>query len=361
MKRKTLTMLNENGVREDLIPNVDALAVSINGSNLKETIESINSQLKANSLFKGAYGSENELLAVYPNGTELEQGTYAIVTDDDAIYLYDVETLTWKRTATSGLAISQINGLTGTNGSLTLTGGDIIANVPNADIDEQSITNHLDTLYDKANDAYTISYGTVAMSYSFKPTTKDDNNVIFNPIVQNAYKNSNLLYMTLKTPSSISTEETSKNLKININYADETTKSFVLYSADQSTITYKDLQNHFGISSSGNSEIDVLIKTYDGIAVLLNFYKKNYLKNTISLNITLAQNNWVDNEEGTGFKYVITAPESTDNNSYVVLAVYKLNNNIKTTAIVDYATNKNIITIYSDEKFTGGVTIQYSI
>jgi hypothetical protein len=108
MKRKTLTIINEEGVREDLIPNVDALAVSINGSNLKETIESINSQLKANSLFKGAYGSENELLAVYPNGTELEQGTYAIVTDDDSIYLYGTNKYNIKNVRTNNISYCNI-------------------------------------------------------------------------------------------------------------------------------------------------------------------------------------------------------------------------------------------------------------
>lgn len=356
MIRQVLTRVKENGEIEDLIPYVDALAVKVNGSNLKEVLTAINDHIKANNLFKGAFSSETTLLATYPNGSELPQGTYAVVTDEDAIYIYDVETLTWKRTATSALSIVEINGITATNGSLTLTGGDIIANVPSAEVDEQSITNHLETLYSKSNDASLITNGTIAVEQAEPSSVVDSTNVIFNTQISSAFAKSSYIGMKFRKPSNVTASDDSKSVKIQITYSDGTTKKLSLYSADGLTIKYKDIKDYMGMSTLV-TEIDVLLRIKGNSATLINIYKG--LQRTVSTTYTLSTSNWIDNEEGTGYKYVITADSSIYTNSYVVLGVYKENNGIKTTAIVDYKTQSNVITIYSDEKFAGGVTIQY--
>jgi hypothetical protein len=153
-------------------------------------------------------------------------------------------------------------------------------------------------------------------------------------------------------------EEQTKLSKIKINYTDGTTRTLSLSSADNVVVRYKDLNKQLGLTYT-NTEVSVLVKIVDNIAVLPNFTLNAPLK-TVSNTYMIYENKWVDNEEGTGYKCVITAEESIYTSSYVVLGVYKENNGIKTTAIVDYKTQGNVITIYSDEKFVGGVTIQYT-
>lgn len=356
MKRKVLTMTN-NGVREDLIPYVDALAVVMDGSNLKETLAKIKEDIQRNKLFLGAFSTEETLLSSYPNGSTLEQGTYAIVTDVDAIYLYDVESLSWKKTATSSLAISIINGLTPVNGTLTITGGDINSNVPNADVPEQSITNHLNTLYDKADNVGVALNGTIAEDYGSLVTIVGEK-ITFNAQVYNGYKESDFIYMLLRKPSSITESDYEKNVEIKITYEDGETKTLSLYSADSQRLTYQNLVDYIGINNSISSGIFTLIKITGSNGILTNI-NKNSISRRVITTYMLNTSRWVDNEEGTGYKYVLTAGKTMYTGSYGVLGVYKENNGIKTTAIVDYTTQENIITIYSDEKFNGGVTISY--
>lgn len=147
MKRKVLTFTNELGEQEDLIPYVDDLAIKIGGTNLKDYLSQIEETSKRASLFLGAIESETALLEKYPNGSDLKVGTYAIVADRDAIYIYDTDTSRWLQTYANISGILQLNGLTAINGSLTITGGDIEATVSNAGTPKQTITAHLDTLY----------------------------------------------------------------------------------------------------------------------------------------------------------------------------------------------------------------------
>jgi hypothetical protein len=355
MKRKVLT-LDNNGVKEDLIPYVDDLAVVTGGSNLKEELEKIKSSIQKNNLFLGAFSSEQTLLASHPNGSELNQGTYAIVTDEDVIYLYDVETLSWKKTATSGLSILEINGLTPINGSLTITGGDIKSTVPNAEIEEQTITNHLNDLYSETSKIDDISSMTIAVGQGYANTTIENNSIVFNRTFY--YKNSNTLYMTLQYPSGIKTTDYNKYTNVKLNYNDGTSKLVYLYSADNEYLTYKDLMLFLGLSQY-NTEVDILLKIRNDKAVVINMYKKGPAR-MMSNTYYLRQTGWVDNIEGSGYQYIITAEESAQSNSYVVLNVYKEKNGVKTTAIVDYSINGNTVTLYSDEKFDGGITIQFT-
>ena len=350
MKRKVLTIINELGQQEDLIPYVDDLSIQIDGTNLKDYLAQIEETLLRASLFLGAFPSEEKLLSTYPNGTTLKEGTYAIVTDVDAVFLYDTETLTWKQTLSHASGILSLNGLTPVNGALTITGGDIKAIVSNADVDEQTITAHLNELYSHLQDAKSIVYGTVAYDTGYTATAVGDNVVTFKAKVNKVFKNSKLLYMEFRKPT-IAESEYNKNLEIEVTYTDNTTKKLSVYSADSKRLKYRDLVELYEVNIGSNYAPKVLL-CVEGTVAYIPYYNKI---SKIQKEFYIYEGNWLDNEEGTGYKYVITPSQGTTFST--MLGVYKVKNGIQTTAIVDFELATNSLTIYSDSQFGGVVNL----
>lgn len=350
MKRKVLTITNELGEQEDLIPYVDDLSIQIDGTNLKDYLDQIEETLLRASLFLGAFESEEQLVSKYPNGSDLKAGTYAIVTDRDAVYVYDTDTQRWLQTLSHASGILQLNGLTPVNGALTITGGDIHAIVPNADVDDQTITNHLDALYSHLQDAKYTVYGTIAYDTGTVATSVETNKVTFNAKVNDVFKNSKFLYMELRKPSSIREDEYTKNLEVLITYNDKTTKTLSLYSADTQRLKYIDLVELYQLQYGSSYAPKVLLCVEGSIAYIPYYSKKSNLT-TVRKEFNISSSNWIDNEEGTGYKYVITP--SIGNTFSTMIGVYKLNGSVQTTAIVDFELTTNSLTIYSDSKFDG--------
>ena len=129
MKRKILRYAGE-----DIIPYVDGYGVEIGGTNIVDYLDQIESTFAKSLLFLGAFASETALLTAYPNGSDLEVGTYAIVSDTDTLYIYDTDNEEWLPTASSISGIMELNGLTPVSGALTITGGDINSTVSSAEV-----------------------------------------------------------------------------------------------------------------------------------------------------------------------------------------------------------------------------------
>ena len=361
MKRKVLTFQNEEGNYEDLIPYVDDLSIQIGGTNLRDYLAQIEDNLEISKLFLGAFTSESILLQKYPDGSGLPAGTYAIVTDEDALYIYDTDNLRWLKTASATIGIIQLNGLTAINGSLTITGGDINSTVPNATTTTQTITNHLNDLYNVQNTNENVKLATITYDYGLIKPQVDTSAITFRFRVYDLFRKSRFIYAKLRSPADISSISDNPNIKINIEYQSGETRTLNLYSADYEVVTYRDLNNYLGFPNKESYVIiDLLADESSNIAVLTNLNKSGP-DNKKSVTYDVLEDGWLENEEGTGYKYIITAGKTSYASSYVVLNVYKQTNNIKTTAIVDYTIEENIITIYSDEMFAGGITIQYRL
>ena len=350
MERKVLTY-DDNGVRRDFIPYVDDLSVMIGGTNLRDYLAQIEENIQRALLFLGAFESEEALLQKYPNGTELTKGTYAIVADEDALYIYDTDTLRWIKTASATIGVLQLNGLNPVNGSLVITGGDINAIVPNAPTESQTITAHLNELYGITNLHNATKSGIVAIAHA-NDTTSVGDNVTFNATFGMNYKDSKLYVTKLNRASSVPESIYDKGTKINIKYADGETKVCSLATADGGVFTYRNAIDLYGYQFNPY----VLLYVTGNVAYILTTNEKSHSQRTDDYLIRSA--NWVDNEEGTGYKYVVDInPRAYRPN---VLSVYKEISGARTKAVVDYKITGNVVTIISDETFEGGVVISYT-
>lgn len=353
MDRKTLTH-DVNGVRRDFIPYVDDLAVMIGGTNLRDYLAQIEGELERASLFLGAFSSEEALLNKYPNGTELEVGTYAIVSDEDALYIYDTDSARWLKTASATIGVLQLNGLSPINGALTITGGDIDATVSEAENPTMKITAHLNELYAKSKGTDSLKGGLVALDYGISPTVEENDYIVYKATVGANYKNAPLLLLKLRKFGSGYINST-KLLKLNVAYSDGTSRETFLCTADGQTLTYNTLNNSLNLA-----EQPYVLVSYDdyrdGYFRVLNVYKKRGTSYG-TLDQTLSSSNWIENEEGNGYKQVI---EFNSYQGVELLTVYKTVDGVKTTAVYDYQISGKVLTVYSEERFTGTVIIRYA-
>lgn len=353
MERKVLTY-NEDGVIKDFIPYVDDLGIMIGGTNLRDYLAQIEENIQNAILFLGAFESEENLLAKYPNGSELKVGTYAIVSDEDALYIYDTDNLKWLKTASATIGVLQLNGLNPINGSLVITGGDIDATVSSAEEPTQKITEHLNTLYAKSKLTDTLKKGIMARAYSNNATEIGDK-VTYHATVSMEFKDSLFLTTKLIHAEANNTDHYSKKTALTIDYNDGTSKTYDLADSDGRVIFYGSTVNYFG------TDYDPYVTIYllGSVAYILTFNIKENSRVTDSYYISAS--GWIENEEGNGYKYIIDMNEKlygrveyTD-----LLNVYKIIDGIKTKAIIDYTISSNIITILSDEIFEGGAIIFY--
>lgn len=356
MQRKILTFTNEHGQVEDLIPYVDAMAIQIGGTNLVDYLAQIEDNIERALLYLGAYESEEALLNKHPNGSDLKEGSYAIVTDEDALYIYDTDGKRWLKTASATIGILQLNGLTPINGSLTITGGDIKSTVSNAETSTQTITNHLDTLYAKNNELEPIKNGTIATYTSDNGYANGSYSVAYKITVNAKYKDCEYIYFKMSGLPSGSSIDKTKTLTLEVTYSDGTVLNNTLYSSNMAQLTLNKLDAYLGIKDNGDIKA-ILVKKGNGRFEAINVETNE--THPIIKTIALSTMNWVDNEEGTGYKYVVNAPVSSFTSSYNVLAVSKQVGALYTTAIVDYSISNNVITIFSDTKFNGKLTYLY--
>ena len=356
MQRKILTFTNEHGQIEDLIPYVDAMAIQIGGTNLVDYLAQIEDNIERALLYLGAYESEQALLLKHPNGSDLKEGSYAIVTDEDALYIYDTDGKRWQKTASATIGILQLNGLTPINGSLTITGGDIKSTVSNAETSTQTITSHLDTLYSKSNELEAIKNGTIATYTGSNGYTEGTIVVTYKITVDAKYKDCEYIYFKMSGLPSGSGIDKTKQLSLQVTYSDNTTIAYTLYSSNMETLTLNKLDAYLGVKEYADTRA-ILVKKGNSRFEAINIEINEALP--IIKTIALCTINWVDNEEGTGYKYVVNAPVSSFTSSYNVLAVSKQVGALYTTAIVDYSISNNVITIFSDTKFNGKLTYLY--
>ena len=360
MQRKILTFKNDAGQLEDLIPYVDDLAVQIDGTNLKDYLAQIEDNLEVAKLFLGAFTSESALLAKYPDGIVLPVGTYAIVSDSDSLYIYDTDNLRWLKTASATVGILQLNGLSPINGSLTITGGDIQSTVSNADTKTQTITNHLDTLYSKAKQHDSANTGMIAVPYSYDGFVEKDRVITYKVKVANYGKGAYFTFLEFRGLSTNDAVTAEKGVDLEITYSDGTVITKSLYTADYQRVTINLLKIFIGLENAQTVRT-TLIKMSDSMSAYVLTMNTSAITNPIMATASITTANWIDNEEGAGYKYVITAPSSTYTSSYTVISVSKVSNSVYTTAIVDYKVNGNVITLYSDTKFSGKMNYMYKM
>lgn len=358
MQRKILTFKNDAGQLEDLIPYVDDLSVQIDGTNLKDYLAQIEDNLEVAKLFLGAFTDETSLLNKYPDGTSLPVGTYAIVSDTDSLYIYDTDNLRWLKTASATVGILQLNGLSPINGSLTITGGDIQSTVSNADTKTQTITNHLDTLYSKAKQHDYANTGTIAVPHTYDGFVEKERVVTYKVRVANHGKGAYFTYLEFKGLSADNTTTAEKGIDLEITYNDGTVVNKSLYTADNKRVTINLLKTFIGLDSSSAVRVS-LVKMGDSMSAYVMTINTSAITNPIMATASITESKWIDNEEGTGYKCVINAPESTYTTSYTVVSISKVVNGIYTTAIVDYKVSGNVITVYSDTKFLGKISYMY--
>ena len=358
MQRKILTFRNSSGEVEDLIPYVDDLAIQIGGTNLRDYLAQIEENLEIAKKYLGAFESETALFNKYPDGSELPEGVYAIVTDIDALYIYDTDGKRWLRTASATLGVLQVNGLTPINGSLTITGGDIQSTVSNADTTTQTITNHLDSLYSKVADTQYVQNGLIATG-TFGGYTVNGDYVDCKVNVDARYKNCNYINFQLGTGASLNSADKKKVIRLEIAYSDGTSAMKWFYSSDAVQITMNKLDAYNGLSNS--SQVQFVLVRNTGQA----YQAQNLFMDSMSHPLIYTQNislygGWTTNDVGTGYKLALLPPVTTAT-SFVVLSISKKKNNIYTTAVVDYQVTSTGITIYSDEQFDGLITYMYKV
>ena len=348
MKRKVL-QIEENGIREDMMPIIDDLSVYTNGMTLREQIENIRKAIRVGELFLGAYETEIKLLEKYPNGSDLLVGTYALVTDIDAFYIYDTDTMTWRATMFSSNGIFQLNGLTGTNGVLTLTGGDINATVPSSDVPEQTISQHLENITNKTNDISTLvnasAYNIPVMSGKLK---KEDNKYVLEVDARKEWRGKLTFALVSYDISKTSGEVYDGNAQVwfRLNFGSGGVSS--LFQITSRKYTEKLLRKHF------NSNSYVYYLVYFKNETNCSFLGKEI--NSLEVKrYTLGT--WYSTENGYYSQITVNSPNVN------VLSFSKIEDGKKKSAVLDYSCNtvedKTTITVYSDEKISGEMVVGY--
>ena len=361
MQRKILTFKNSKGEVEDLIPYVDAQSIQIGGTNLEDYLAQIEDNIERALLYLGAYESEQALLLKHPNGSDLKEGSYAIVTDEDALYIYDTDGKRWLKTASATLGILKLNDLSPINGSLTITGGDIKATVSNADVSTQTITNHLDTLYAKNNDIndeitniQKLAESSIAFARGTNGFEDIGDSIVYKITVDSKYKDFGFIYFSMNSIPESTTLDKNKFITLQITYTDGDVVKKSLYSGNNKRFTLNQMYAHLN-SGTETTRIIVSVTTSYVNAINVRFHQHLPIIKTRNLNT----NQWQNNEEGTGYKIITHIPESQSSAPSSVISVSKSIAGKYTTAIVDYSISNNVITLYSDTKFDGVLVYAY--
>jgi hypothetical protein len=343
MERKVFQM-EKNGKKVDMMPIMDDLSIYTNGMTLKEQIDNIRRAIRVGELFLGAYENADKLLEKYPNGSELLEGTYALVTDIDAFYIYDTDTKIWKAVIGSTSGILQLNGLTGTNGVLTITGGDINAVVPSSNVVDQTISQHLEYLASGYNDLKDAEYNTPVLFGNIK----QESDAYVMQISANADLKGKLTLAIVRYSYTITAGETfnpSKKMKFKITYSDGSIEEGIISGKYPSTQLTR-----------GQFKLD--INSYH-LAYFYNGANCSFINLATNEMIVKKYNltSWYTNASG-GYFTNLTIYGASDLN---VLGFVKKDGNNRKSAILDYeytiGTENIILTIYSDETFNGEVVI----
>lgn len=344
MERKVL-QIEKNGVMKDMMPIMDDLSIYTNGMTLKEQIDNIRRAIRVGELFLGAYENADKLLEKYPNGSDLVAGTYALVTDIDAFYIYDTDTLTWKAVIGASSGILQLNGLTATNGVLTISGGDINAVVPSSDVVEQTISQHLEYLASSTNDLKEASYYLPLLTGTLVKETSAYVLQLYADVNMKGKLSGAVVNFTIRIEND--GRNNSLPVKYRITYSDNST--------EEGIITGKYVNRESDQLNRGQFKVDAstyyYVVFYNSAVCAFTDLSKNEYKVK-----KYAFSNWYSNANG-GYYTSITINYSDFN----VLGITKIDGNKKTSAVVDYEYNiggtSTILTITSDEQFSGEVTI----
>ena len=347
MERKVL-QIEKNGKKVDMMPIMDDLSIYTNGMTLKEQIDNIRRAIRVGELFLGAYETEEKLLEKYPNGSDLVAGTYALVTDVDAFYIYDVETLTWKASLFSSNGIYQLNGLTGTNGVLTITGGDIQATVPSANVVDQTISQHLEYLASSNKDLQEAAYNVPVLTGEM---VKESNAYVIK-ISADADLKGKLTSATLSfyiTTTSGETYNGNLPMKYRLYYSDGTNEEGIITGKYARTTSDQLTRNQFKADA------------YSWHSVLFNGKACSFLdlgKNELTIR-KYNFGSWSTRAEG-GYYTQVKLYGVYDLN---VVGFVKKNGNVRTSAVLDYeytlGGEQVTINIYSDEQIDGEVLIAW--
>ena len=341
MERKVLQIL-KNGKMEDMMPIIDDLSIYTNGMTLKEQLDNIRRAIRVGELFLGAFENEEKLLEAYPNGTQLPLGTYALVGDVDAFFVYDIETLTWKAAIFGASGIFQLNGLTGTNGVLTITGGDINAVVPSSNVVEQTISQHLEYLATTTNDLKDAEYNVPTLT----GTLVKETSAYVLKLSADADLKGKLTGAFVQF--TISTESDGRNnslpVKYRITYSDASTEEGII------TGRYVRTQLNRGQFNVGASTYYQVVFYNQALCSFIDMDVNEYRVRKYSFS------SWYSNANG-GYYTSITIPYSDFN----VLSFTKKDGTNRTSVILDYdyiiGGTSTILTIYSDEQLSGEVMI----
>lgn len=342
MKRKILQIV-ENGVKKDMMPIMDDLSIYTNGMTLREQLEAIRRAIRVGELFLGAFPSEAKLLETYPNGSELLVGTYALVADIDAFYVYDTDTKTWKAAISSANGIFQLNGLTGTNGVLTITGGDINAVVPSSNVEEQTISQHLEYLASGVSDLKDAEYNVPTLTGTLVKETSAYVLKLSASADLKGKLTGAFVQFTI-TQESDGVRNNSLPVKYRITYTDGTTEEGIIsgrYVRTQLT------RGQFNVDASTYYQVVFYNKA---LCAFVDFGTNEYKVKKYSFA------NWYNNADG-GYYTTLSIPYTDFN----VLSFNKKDGNKKTSVIIDYeytiGGTSCVLTLYSDETFSGEVMI----
>ena len=377
MKRQILTYKNSSGETEDLIPYVDGYGVVIGGTNLVDYLDQIESTFSKALLFLGAFADETALLTAYPNGSDLEEGTYAIVADTDTLYIYDTDNAEWLATASNISGIMELNGLTPVSGALTITGGDINSTVSSAEVQTQTITAHLNNLYSE-NDTQNTEMGNLyneSIGTLYATTSSIDNGTLTYTATVSA-RDYNRAVFTAYIRANDNADGT-ENVQFTITDGTHTNTYPVYYSTDtnlESQVKYKQLHAKLGFrgyrspkNTSGRSpEARCFVYLYDtGSKAYIYDYSSMPISRTEIYSI--AQNSWIWNStlneyyQDIDFR-TLSSEAIKVKPTYVVLSINKQVNDRITTAVIDYRIDNTYdkIRLYSDEQFAGSIAILFN-
>lgn len=359
--RKILTTKDLTGVARDVIPFVDDLAVRTHNMTLKAYLDSLDIEREKNVLFVGAFANETALLTAYPNGANYTVGTYAIVADTDTMYVYDTDDKVWKGTLSTIHSIIEINGLTGTNGIVTITGEDINSTVASATTPTQSISDHLETLTSDLIDVDTREAGHysalttelagmkhVACKQTAIPQLSSGNYVITIPDGADC-----VIIGDLK-PTTYS-NDTSNAYPDYYVYASVNGSLQTIYNYDAYNVPVKliDIAKKY-------KGFQVLYKTTNGWSFLIANYESPLnssleLKGVHSVSETIASSGWTLNSETNKYEKTLSFPIYND---LISINAYSNSKHVDIQYYTTTGTNGvKRITIVSDTAFAGVVKI----
>lgn len=344
MERKVL-QIEKNGKLVDMMPIMDDLSIYTNGMTLKEQIDNIRRAIRVGELFLGAFENADKLLEKYPNGSDLVAGTYALVTDIDAFYIYDVETLTWKAVIGAASGILQLNGLTATHGVLTITGGDIDAAVPSSNVVDQTISQHLEYLASSTKELKEAAYYVPLLTGTL---VKESGAYVLQLYAATEMKgNLSGAVVTFTLTQETDGRNNSLPVKYRISYDDGTDEEGIITGKSVRSTSDQLTRGQFKVAASTYYNVVFYNRA---VCSFMDLSKDEYVVRKYQFR------NWYSNASG-GYYTTINIAYSDFN----VLGITKVDGNKKTSVVVDYeyttGGTSTTLTITSDEQFSGEVTI----